>query len=236
MSYTYSQWVDASAELLVVEPSFPNYVSIVPSAIDYAEQRIYRDLDLLDTVVRDNSGTLTANSRNFTLPTTLGRFVVTNGINVYTPMGSTQTRNQLVAVSRDYMDAVWSSETAPTVPSIPTCYAMVTDQQIIVGPPPDAGYFVECIGTIRPTPLSASNPTTYLTIYLPDIWMAATMVFFTGFQQNFGAQADNPQMAQSWESQYKTLIGSANVEEQRKRYASGAWGSLSPTPIASPSR
>jgi hypothetical protein len=237
MSYTYSTWLTAASDAIVVQQTDPNFTNIVPSCIDYAEQRLYRELDLLDTVVRDSSGTLTVGTRNFTLPTSLGRFVVTNGINVITPAGVTDpdvgTRIQLVPTSRDFLDMAWPSTTGAATPS---SYAMVTDQQIIVGPAPNAAYTVEVIGTIRPTPLSASNPTTYLTQYLPDLWFAATMVFLTGYQQNFGAQSDNPQMAVSWSATYDKLIASANIEEQRKRYASGAWGSLSPTPIATPSR
>jgi hypothetical protein len=115
-------------------------------------------------------------------------------------------------------------------------YAMITDQTVIVGPWPDANYMVEVIGTVRPTPLSASNTTTYLTLYLPDLFVAASMIFAAGYQQNFGSQADNPQQAQSWSAQYDKLFPSANIEEMRKKYASQAWGSLQPTPIATPTR
>lgn len=213
------------------------FVQIMPECIDYAEQRCYRELDLLNTVVRDSSATLTIGTRNLTLPTTLGRFVVTNGINIITPSSTTNpdngTRNPLTPTSRDVLDALWPSTVGASVPNL---YAMITDQQLIVGPSPDAAYTVEVAGTIRPNPLSASNTTTYLSLYLPDLLVAASMVFMSGYMRNFGAQADDPQMGASWESQTKILMASANTEEQRKRYASGAWGSLSPTPIATPTR
>lgn len=233
MSLTYSTYVEQLSNLMTVDPADPNFVIMLPGCIDYAEQRIYRELDLLATVVRDSSSALTSGSRDFTLPQSLGRFVVTNGFNVYTPSGSTTNRVQLIPVSRDVLDAVYPSAAGADVPAM---VAMITDQTVIVGPWPDANYTVEVIGTIRPTPLSSSNTTTYLTLYLPDLFVAASMIFATGYQQNFGAQADNPQMATSWEGQYEKLFPSAGVEEQRKRYASGAWGSLSPTPIATPTR
>lgn len=237
MSYTYSSWFAAAAQELVVDVTMPEYAAVAPSAIDYAEQRMYRELDLLNTVTRD-SAPLIANNRNFTLPQTNGRFVVTNGFNLITPAGTTNpdsgTRIQLIPVSRDYLDAVGGS---PSYTGVPINCAMITDQTILVGPQwPDAAYTIEVVGTIRPTPLSQSNPQTYLTQFLPDLWFAATMIFFTGWQQNFGAQSDNPQMAVSWSGIYDKLFASANIEEQRKRFASGAWGSLSPTPIATPSR
>lgn len=236
MSYTYATYVAALANEMVMDPADTNFLGILPTIIDYAEQRIYRELDLLSTVTRQ-TGTLTVGTRTFNLPTTSGRFVVTNGFNVITPSSQITpdngTRNPLVPVSRDFLDVVWPSTTGA---GRPTDYAMITDQQIIVGPSPDAAYTVECIGTIRPNALAAGNTTTVLTLYLPDVFFAASMISGAGWQRNFGAQADDPKTAVSWESQYKTLIASANVEEARKRYASGAWGSLSPTPIASPTR
>ena len=236
MALTYSQWVAELANLCVIDASDTNFVANLPSTIDDAEQRIYRDLDLLSTVVRD-TGTLTSGVRTFTLPSNLGRFVVTNGFNVITPVIATNpdsgTRNQLVPCSRDVLDVLWPSATGASVPAL---YAMITDQVIIVGPAPDAAYTIECIGTIRPTPLSASNTTTVLTLYLPDLFLSASMVYMSAYMRNFGAQADDPKMATSWESHYQTELASANVEEARKKYSSGQWGSLQPTPIATPPR
>jgi len=237
LAYTYATWVTALANEIVVQDTDPNFQAILPSCVDYAEQRIYSELDLLSTVTRD-SAPLVSGNRNFTLPSNNGRFVVTNGINLITPAGTTNpdsgTRRQLIPISRDFLDSVGGS---PSYTGTPENYAMITDQTIIVGPAwPDGAYTLEVIGTIRPTPLSVSNTQTYLTQYLPQLWFAATMVFMTSFQQNWGAQSDNPQAAVSWEAQYQSLKAAINIEEARKRYASGAWGSLSPTPAATTSR
>lgn len=233
MALNYATYVTALSEIMVIDPTNANFLNILPDIIDYAEQRIYREMDLLNTVVTDSSSSLTSGNRNFTLPQTGGRFVVTNGINVYTPAGATTNRVQLIPVSRDVLDSIYPSATGADVPAM---YAMITDQTVIVGPWPDDAYIVEVIGTIRPTPLSSSNTTTYLTLYLPDLMVAASMIFAAGYQQNFGSQSDNPQQAQSWSAQYDKLFPSAGVEEMRKKYASSAWGSLAPTPIATPTR
>lgn len=236
MTYTYTSYRAAIAEQLVVDVTDTNFLAMFPSLIDYAEQRMYRELDLLATVTRQ-TGTLTINSRDFTLPTTSGRFVTTQAINVISPSSQTNpnagTRNPCEPVSLQYLDYSWPSTTGS---GLPKAYAMVTDQTVVFGPAPAAAYTVEVIGTIRPTPLSADNTTTYLTLYLPDAFFAAGMIFGSGWQKNFGAQADDPKMAVSWEDQYVKLVASANIEEQRKRYASGAWGPMSPTPLATPSR
>lgn len=239
MSYTYATYQTALAELMVTATSAADFVAILPSIIDYAEQRCYRDLDLLSTVVRDSSTNLTANARAFTLPTSLGRFVVINGVNVVTPVATTTangTRNPLVPTSRDVLDLLWPSEAAASASTVPTLFAMITDQQIIVGPPPGAAFNVEIIGTIRPTALSASNTTTSLSTYLPDLFLAASMIFASGYQKNFGGQSDDPKMSASWEQQYGTLLASANAEEFRKRFQSSAWTSQTAPPAAQPPR
>ena len=236
MSLTYTTYVTTLANLTVYDADDANFVQILPSAIDYAEQRLYRELDLLNTVTRD-TGVLSTTTRNFTLPSNNGRFVVVNGINVITPSSETipdsGKRNQLTPMSRDVLDVFWPSTTGATMP---TSFAMITDQQIIVGPLPDAAYTLEVIGTIRPTPLSSENSTTYLSLYLSDLLIAASMIFMSGFMRNFGAQADDPKMATSWEGVYTQLFASANIEENRKKFASGAWGSQAPTPIATANR
>lgn len=233
MSLTYAQFVTDLANLLVVPEATTEYQLALPNIIDDAEQRIYRELDLLSTIVRDTSGMLAANSRNFTFPQ---HFVVSESINVFTPVGTQTTRNQLVPVSREFLDAVWGNEAAPSTPSVPSYYAMITDQTIIVGPPPDATYTVEVVGTIRPAPLSASNTTTYLSLYLSDLFFAAALTFGAGYQKNFGEMGDQPQAAVAWEGHYQKLLATANIEENRKKYASQAWTSKNPAPLATPPR
>jgi hypothetical protein len=205
----------------------------LPIIIDTAEQRCYRELQLLDTIVRDQSSTLTANSRNFTFPQ---HFVVSESINVFTPVNTTTTRLQLIPTTREFLDAVYGNEAAVNSPSIPHYYAMITDQSIIVGPPPDAAYTLEVVGTVRPTPLSSTNTTTYLTQFLPDLFFAASCAFGFAYLQNYGAQADNPQSTSSWENTFNVLLASANKEEEMKRYAGQAWSSKPPASLATPPR
>lgn len=233
MSYNYSQYVTTLAKTIVVPPDDPDFLTELPRIIDDAEQRVYRELDLLDTIVRDSTASLTANSRNFTFPQ---HFVVSESLNVFTPVNTTTNRIQLIPTTREFLDAVYGNEGSISSPSIPQYYAMITDQTIIVGPPPDVNYTMEVVGTIRPTPLSSTNTTTYLTLYLPDIFFAASCVFGFGYLQNFSSMSDNPQSAVSWESHYQSLLSSANVEEARKKYASAAWSPKQPIPISSPPR
>ncbi len=232
---TYNEWLTRLQAAAVTTDNDTTFLDYVPNFIDLGEQQCYRDLDLLSTVVRDTSASCTANSRNFTLPSSLGRFVVVNGINVVTPVGSpvaTGARQRLTQLSLDALDVLWNTNTAAAATTVPQYFAMITDQTLAFGPPPGAAFQAEIIGTIRPTPLSPDNPTTYLTLYLPDLFFAASMVAVAGYQRDFGAQADDPKMAMSWENEYKMRLASANLEEQRKRFASSGWTSLSPAPVA----
>lgn len=217
MAYTYTSLKTAIATMLPTEEGNAQFEELFPSAIIYSEQRIYRELNLLDTIVRA-TGAATIGSRSFTLPTTPnGPFKVVQGANVFVTAGN---RQQMVSVSRNFIDYLYPSEVPSGTPSIPTFYAMLSEQQILMGPSPSHAFDIEIIGTIRPNQLSASNSQTYLTQYLPDLFFAAMMIFFSGYMKNFGAQGDDPQMAQSWEGQYNKLLGSANTEETRKRYNS----------------
>lgn len=228
MSMTYTSYVAQIANIMAVKSDTTQFQTMLPGMIDYAEQRIYRELDLLNTVVRDSTSSLTSGSRNFTLPTTVnGPFITVQGINVITPVGSqpdSGTRNALQIVVRDFLDTVWNSSTGATLPKM---FAMIDQFNIIVGPWPNANYVMEVIGTIRPNALSPTNTSTFLTQYLPDLFLAASMIFATGYQRDFGSQADNPAQSQSWESQYEKLFASANGEELRKKFAGPGWSSFS---------
>lgn len=220
MSYTYATYTTALANLLGVGSTDADFVEIEPSVIDYAEQRIYRELNLLATTVRDSTSALTPSSRSFTLPSSSGRFVTVEAVNVITPAGvsvSSGTRNPLVRMSRKMADFLGPVESA-SVGQVPVGFAMITDQTIVVTPAPGSAFVVEVVGTIRPTPLSASTTTTFLTLYLPDLFMAASMIFGAGWQKNFGSQSDDVRSAQSWEAQYQSLVKSANAEEIRRRF------------------
>ncbi len=236
MSLTYATYVTALTTLTNIPSTNIDFQNILPDCIDYSEQRIYRELNLLATIVRDSSQALSPNNRNFTLPSAQGIFVTVEGINAITPAGTAPdngTRNPLTPVAIDYLDLVWPSATGT---GLPTCFAMLTQTAIVVGPWPDQAYTMEVRGTQRPTPLSSSNTVTFLSQNLPDLFLAASMIYMSGYVKNFGAQADDPQMAQSWETQYGKLLASAETEEARKRFQGSAWSSLTQSAAAQPAR
>jgi hypothetical protein len=234
MSYTYTEYVAQLANLMVVDSSNAQFITFLPGCIDYSEQRIYRELDLLNTLIT-SSGTCSATTRELTLPTSSGTYITVENVNVITPSGTAAasgTRNPVFPVSLAVLDLLWPSST--TAAGLPQMFAMKNSTVIILGPSPDSAYVVEIRGIQRPTALSVGNATTFLTTYVPDLFMAASMVYASGYMRNFGSQGDDPKMSQSWESQYQTLFKSAQVEQFRAKFQSQSWSSQSPTPANPP--
>lgn len=236
----YSAWQVAVTTLMGFNATDPNYISIEPSIIAYAENRISRDLNLLGTIARDSSGALTANSRFFTLPAAAQTFDVVHTVSVVTPAGTTPStggiRTPLTPVSKEFIDLCWPNEVASSAASVPSYFAMLTDQTIIVGPSPGDTFGIEVTGYADQSPMSAANPVTYIATNLPDLLVAASMIFAAGYMKNYGSQADDPKMAVSWESQYQTLLAGAQSTESRRKFAGASWTSHQAEPSAVPQR
>lgn len=231
---TYADYKTQIALLAVVDETDANFLAALPQAINYAELRITRDLDFMefsDAI----TGTLATGTRKITLPD--GTFVISEQINLLTPAGSTDpeaaSRVPLLPTTKEFLDAVHGSSTST---GQPVYYAPFNDNLFLVGPYSDATYTVEVVGVTRPLALSATNTTTFISKYLPDLLIMASMIYISGYQRNFGKQADDPAMAVSYESQYQTLLKGASVEEARKKYEASGWSSQSPTPVATPTR
>lgn len=233
MSLTYSTYVTTLANLLVVPEDDDPFVEILPSIIDYAEGRIYRDLDLLANVVVDSSSSVNANTRNATLPIpSQGTYQIIDQINLI----ESSSRTPLTPVSREVLDLLWPSSTAASASTRPVLFAMTSNTVVSFGPPSGATVTLEYLGRVKPTALSASNTSTYLTNQIPELFVAASMVFASGWQKNFGNTADDPGSAMSWESQYNKLLADSDQDAARAKFAGASWTSKRPEPYATPQR
>lgn len=235
MPLTYSTYVTTLANLMVVPETDPNFVQILPSIIDYAEGRCYRDLDLLSEIVTNDTQTLNANTRTVSLPVpAAGPYNVVEQVNLL----ESGVRTPLTPVSREVLDFMWPSTIAvPNETSTrPVQFAVKDATTLAFGPSSGASVTLEIVGQVKPTPLSVTNTTTYLTLQLPDLFIAASMVFAAGYMQNYGAQGDNPQMPGSWDSQYRTLLASADQNAARAEFAGASWSAQRVEPNAQPQR
>lgn len=234
---TYSTYVQQISTMAVVSSTDPNFTIILPSMIDYAELRIQRDLDFLSTQISNSSFTFTVNNNLLTIPTSsfisLQTFEVTDGNGVSTA---------LLPVTKEYIQNVYGTGSTSGVPQYFAVYGGdaattgLTSQNILVGPKPNYAYQLRLTGTIRSAPLSSTNTSTFISTYLPDLFIMASMIYISAYQRNFGRLNDDPQMAQTYESQYQALKASALIEENRKKFEAAAWTSYSPAPAATPMR
>src|ERR1035437_675547 len=228
MAYTYAQYVTELAILAGYDPADPNFNSNIPSCLDYAQDRIGRELNLLNSVSTNYSLTTTGGSRLVSL---IGINVnVLENINIVTPVGAVTpdsgARNPLVIQNKAWLDWTFGSSLNS---SIPQYFALLDDKTILLGPWPDHNYMVEVVGTYRQPSLSATNTTTWVSTYLPDLLMAASMIQLSGFKMNFGAMSDDPQQAQSWEKHYLSLRDSAAAEDARRKFYATGWTSDMPS-------
>lgn len=219
----------------------PNFTFILPQIITYAELRIQRDLDFLSAQAVDSSLTFTAGNNSLSIP--MASFITLQTLEVLDGTGNSYP---VLPVSREYIQNVYGGNSTQGVPAYfavngsNSTIAGVnpTSRNILVGPTPDnaSTYTARIYGTVRFAPLSNTNTATFISTYLPDLFLMASMIYVSGFQRNFGRQSDDPQMAQSYENQYKTLLAGAQVEEARKKFQAPAWAPYSPPVVASASR
>lgn len=237
MSLNYQTYIDQISNLTAIGSTTTNFQIMAPGMIDYAEQRLYREGDFLATYITDTSTNVVANQRIFNYPTGTGTFLVIDQINILTPSSATASnaiRVPLQVASKQFIDLVYPSNA--TAIGVPTYFAPATATYCTLGPVPDQSYGVEVIGTQRPVALSSANSSTFLTQTLPDLFIAASMIFVSGYMRNFGSQADDAPMATSWSKQYDLLFASANMEEIRKKYTSQGWQAQTPNQVATPPR
>lgn len=244
MSYTYDSFQTALAlEMIVPNANVndPNFQLILPTIIDYAEQRCYRELDCLNaeadqwfamTPFQRAQGFAAADAV-LARPSPAQQILVVERVTIEPAttmlppvpgVAPTTGGEPALPSTVDYLDAVYSGlfpNPGPT--GRPVRFAPFNDQILIFGPVPDQAYYFRIHGKARPVPLYDAAPgdgtqMTFLTEVLPDLFLACAMVSASGYRHNFGAQADDPRMAVSWETQYNELLGSAKNEETRKRF------------------
>lgn len=216
---------------------------ILPQCIQYSELRIQRDCDILPSLT-SNSYSLTPNINTLQLGVNDFVTVQTMGVTVGGAL------SPLLPVSKEYLQTVYGD---PSYLAQPRAFAMIGGDQatggntynnILVGPYPDINYPVVVMGTQRlPTLYQnsgngtlAQTGTTFISTYLPDLLLMASMIYVSAYQRNFSPMGNDPDMPGSYELQYGNLLKGALVEEARKRFAAGAWSSMGPTPIATPAR
>ena len=217
--------------------------ALIPQALNYAELRIQRDLDLLPSLTSSSAYVMTTGSNTVALLPS--DFVTVLTVSYLTGTASTP----VLPTSKEFIQAVYndSSFTGP-----PAYFAMyggdqstggLTSNILLFGPYPDQSYPLLITGTQRLTTLAsyattanASTSTTFISTYYPDMLLQASMVFISQYQRNFAGTGNSPEMPGSFENQYQALLKQALEEENRKKLRGPAWTANSPAPVATPGR
>ena len=243
---TYSSYVAQIALLAVVpDPADPNFTALIPSMLNYAEDRIFRDLDFNFASTSRTGYAMTAGQRSLIVPYDLadgsGTWVITEQIVLSYPYLSGTRVAPLTPTTLDFINAVYGSG-SQSPRGQPLYFNVFNDNEYIFGPVPDQNYAVELIGTFRPVSLSPTSVgptgvkgTTFLSCYLPEVLVMASMIYVSAYQRNWlGAAGNDPQMPVTYETQYQTLIKGAGMDEARKAGSSAGWSSMAPAPLATP--
>jgi hypothetical protein len=213
------------------------FATLYPSAIAYAEQRIFTEVPLLAQRGQDTSLLTATGSRSISLAGTVLPIIVPERLALLTPSGSTLangTQIPFIPTSLDFIDMFWPQQSITWAPgSALAAYwctqggvaADFSSPTVVVAPTPDAAYTVVLTGLFQQAPLSASNPQTYLSTVYPQLLAAACMIFISGaLLRNYSSQGipgtgavDEPGQPISWNQQYETLKRAAISEEMRRR-------------------
>ncbi len=244
---TYNGYVSQIANLAVMQTQTVNGVvsgveasfnTALTSALNYAELRIQRDLDLLPSLTNNNYSIMSG-SNQISIP--VSDFVTIQTLSI--------AGTPLSPVSKEFLQNVYGTS---GLTGQPAYFAMIggdnaggnTSNNIMFGPYADANYAISAFGTVRLPSLSiyatqaqADLGTTFISTWLGDLLTQASLIVIAQFQRNFGPSMGNDeQMPGAYEVQYQTLLRGAGVEEARKRFAAGAWSSMGQTPVATPGR
>jgi len=246
---TYNGYVNQIATLAVVSTTTVSGVvqgvdaafnTLIPQMLNYAELRIQRDLDLLPSLTT-NTYTLSSGSNLLTLD--IDDFVTVQTVSVV----SGTTTVPLIPTTKEFLQNVYNDSSSTGQPQYFAMYGSTagdygnTSQNIIVGPYANSTYNILLTGTVRMPTLyqyatagTANTSTTFISTYLPDMLVQASMIYISQFQRNFGPASNDPQMGPTYEAQYQALLRGALGEEYRKKFQASAWSSSSSSPVATP--
>ena len=174
--------------------------SVINTFITMAENQILREIDL-DVFKLEVSGNLTASNKFLSAPSD----ILTHRYMMITVAG-----DQVFLDFRDtsFMKEYWPDGAATGVPK----YYSVWDQNTFyVAPTPASGYTVELGYIYRPTQLSSTNPTTWISINAPEALLYACLI------QAYSYTKGPAEMLAYFRQAYKDALQGLGIEQQGRR-------------------
>lgn len=221
----YTDYVNRlTTALQIDDPTEANWVIFLPQIIQDAELMIYRDLDPL-VMRKSGSGTIAAGAAALSLPSD---WLIGRELFITTASG--------VARVRRCEDSYLSIYAPSGEAGAPRYWAQPTFGSLTFAPAADAAYAWTALYTAQPAVLSASNPATWISTYIPDLFFAASMVLGAGYQKNFGAMSEDPRASLSWDQIYARELSSAIRAEGRRKGEGYFDQTTSPPPSSTAAR
>lgn len=221
--------------------------AIVPQMLNYAELRIQRDIDFLNA---RSSNTYTLTQGNNVLSIPINDFLTLETLEItQTSGGNVVNSTPLIPCSREFIQNCYAGLFSADTPQY---FAMYGDNfgdgantyvNVLLGPTPNYAYPVRATGVIRLPSLYqfatvglADTSYTYISQWMPDLLIMASMIYVSAFQRNFSATSDDQPMPMSYEKQYQMLRLGAITEENRRKFQASGWSSYSTPTAATPGR
>ncbi len=185
------------------EDDSTEFLAFLPEAVSLAEDRLFRELDLLD-LEKPVTGTMVQ-----------GVYFIPKPLDYKFAhyFKFAQGGKSVILRKRrdDFIQDYWPDL---TVQGIPKYYSDATGLNFIVVPTPDAAYAYTLKYSAQPVKLSLANETNYFTDNCQDLIYYATMLEMTKFMK---AWKDIP----VWEGIYSSSMQDWNLNAARKRRDDG---------------
>ena len=174
--------------------------AVIDTFITMAENKILRDIDL-DVFKLEATANTTANNRFLVAPSD----ILTHRYLMVTING-----NQTFLDFRDtsFMKEYWPDSTATGTPKY---YAVWNQNTFYIAPTPDAAYVVQLGYIYRPTQLSSTNTTTWISTNAPEALLYSCLI------QAYSYTKGPLDMLKYFEDSYKQAIQGLGIEQQGRR-------------------
>ena len=175
--------------------------SVIDTFITMAENRILRDIDL-DVFKKESTTNFVANSRFLPAPSD----ILTHRYMMVTDADGNQTF--LEFRDNSFLKEYWPDYTETGVPKY---YGVWDEDNFYIAPTPATALVVQLGYIYRPTQLSSSNTTTWVSTNAPEALLYACLI------QAYSYTKGPLEMVQYFENSYKQAIQGLGIEQQGRR-------------------
>jgi hypothetical protein len=198
---TYATLVQAVIDN--VEDDSTEFAAFIPTALDLAEERLFRELELQDLETKA-TGALTINDSTLAKPTGYkyaNYFKITSG----------SSDIILDKKREDYVIDYWPN---PVLADVPKYYADASSTLFRLAPTPNLAYTYVIKYTKQPTKLSTTNTTNYFVEQCKDALFYATMLEMATFMKAWSQVA-------VWQALYDGVRDTWNINSLRMKRDDG---------------